>query len=147
MADGNDKTLEQRQEPLRKDIESVFNSIANVVKASLRPLPTETGDGTYIEDETHSSLLKDLSTIDSRDALTVAEMLKEKVTREPTDDKKYHMERVITVCSRSLRCIPSANVSLSKLASDLPSNSKRAEGLTNGLINVLWSDLQHPPLS
>src|SRR5271170_4809850 len=48
----------------RPDVESNFKQFAQVVHAARRPLPNQTGDGTYVgTNEHHSSLLADLRAI------------------------------------------------------------------------------------
>lgn len=51
------------------------------------------------------------------------------VEGEPIDDKTYLMERIV------------------QLAADLPVTSRTSATLTNAFLNVLWTDLQHPPQS
>lgn len=82
---------------LRKDIEAVFTSITSVIKASLRPLPTETGDGTYVEEPLHSSLLEDISRLTFRDVATINDVLQDKIVSEPVDDRTYLQERTVAV--------------------------------------------------
>ncbi|KAI4156503.1 MAG: hypothetical protein LQ340_000229 [Diploschistes diacapsis] len=93
----------------------------------MRPLPKQTGDGTYIKKPDHDGILKSLLSLNIGDTTTIADTLRAKITSEPVDDKTYHMERVI------------------KLACDLPLHSNSGKGVTDGFINLLWNDLQHPP--
>ena len=114
---------------IRQDLDHAFASIAGLVKASLRPLPNDTDDGTYVEKRVHASVLKTLSTLRFRDVLTLKDIVEDKVSGEPTDDKTYLMERVV------------------QLAAELPIDSRSGVSLTNNFINMLWADLEHPPLS
>ena len=114
---------------LRQEIDQVFSSIRGLIKASLRPLPTQTGDGSYVTPPFSTGLIKDLQHLDLSAVEPVVELVKTTVTGKATDDKTYFMEKLI------------------KLASELPLSSKNGVNLTNGLVNQLWSDLQHPPQS
>ena len=111
------------------DIWTNLERISNLANASMRPLPTETGDGSYITRPEHEGFLKSLASLNFGDAATIADTVRAKITSKPVDDKSYHMERVI------------------KLACDLPLRSSSGEGVTNEFIQVLWNDLQHPPLA
>ena len=44
----------------RADVESSFAQFAQLIHASLRPLPTQTGDGAYLEHAEPSGLLADI---------------------------------------------------------------------------------------
>ncbi|KAL4803636.1 Psi-producing oxygenase A [Aspergillus unguis] len=106
-----------------------LSQIESAVSASLRPLPTATGDGTYITDSTQTGLASDLSHVDLNDARTLVDVVKSAATGQPVDDKQYIMERVI------------------QLTAGLPSNSRNAAELTKSFLNMLWNDLEHPPIS
>lgn len=99
------------------------------MKASLRPLPTQTGDGSYVTRPVTTGWIEDLRHCDVSDVEPIIGLIKTTVTGDATDDKTYLMEKLI------------------QLASRLPSSSKTGEILTSGLVNQLWSDLQHPPPS
>ncbi|KAJ5880295.1 Psi-producing oxygenase A [Penicillium subrubescens] len=109
--------------------ESPLAQIEQVIKASLRPMPTETGDGTYVKGNTTTGLAQDLSHVDLKDVKTLAEVAKSAITGDPVNDREYIMERVI------------------QLAAGLPSTSKNGKDLTNTFLSTLWNDLQHPPIS
>ncbi|KAL3479872.1 heme peroxidase [Aspergillus californicus] len=106
-----------------------ISQIENVVAASLRPLPTATGNGTYVVEPTQTGLARDLGHIDAEDVQTLIDVVKSAATGKPVDDKEYIMERVI------------------QLASCLPSTSRNASELTKSLLSMLWNDLEHPPIS
>lgn len=77
-----------------------ISQIEQAVTASLRPLPTETGDGTYVKDPSSTGLVKDLSHMDLTDIKTIVDVMKNAAMGDPIDDRKYIMERVIQVsCS------------------------------------------------
>lgn len=72
--------------------------LEQVVAAALRPLPTQTGDGSYVKEPTVTGLAKDLLHFDLKDAKTLADMAKAAVTGDAVNDRDYIMERVIQVC-------------------------------------------------
>ncbi|KAJ5160844.1 Psi-producing oxygenase A [Penicillium canariense] len=109
--------------------ENPIAQIEQVVKASLRPLPTETGDGTYVKGSTTTGLAKDLSHVELKDVKTLAEVAKNAITGDPVNDREYIMERVV------------------QLAAGLPATSKNGKDLTNTFLSTLWNDLEHPPIS
>ncbi|KAJ5635758.1 Psi-producing oxygenase A [Penicillium longicatenatum] len=110
-------------------IEKKIANVEQVIASSLRPLPTETGDGTYVKTATTTGFAKDLGHFNLKDVKTVIEVAKDAVTGEPWNDREYIMERVI------------------QLAAGLPSTSKNGKELTNTFLGTLWKDLQHPPIS
>lgn len=100
------ETREQREAPraehpermkseLASKSSSKFKEARDVIHAARRPLPTETGDGSYIEDEPSNGLWKDLRSLGIKDASTLASFLENKVTGQYIDDKTMLMERVI----------------------------------------------------
>lgn len=113
----------------REEVENVFSQYAQLVQAANRPLPTQTGDGTYIDHPTPSSLFQDLRALGFKDVNTLMDVMKEKTAGGLADDKTYLMERVI------------------QLVSALPPASKNRIDLTNSFIDELWNSLQHPPIS
>lgn len=113
----------------REDVKGTFEQFAQVLHASRRPLPTQTGDGSYVKRDTPASLFENLKTIGIADAKTLKDVLQNKAKKELIDDKTYLMERVI------------------QLVADLPSNSALRVDLTNTFVDELWDCLQHPPVS
>jgi hypothetical protein len=111
------------------DEDNVFHAFASVLHASQRPLPTQTGDGTYIDKEPTSSTLEDLKHLGFKDYKTLLQVLQQKATGALVDDKSYIMERVI------------------QLVAGLPAHSQKRVDLTNAFVDELWTSLQHPPLS
>ncbi|KAL4953119.1 Psi-producing oxygenase A [Aspergillus filifer] len=108
---------------------NTISQVENIVAASLRPLPTETGNGTYIAKPTQTGLIQDLPHVDLADVRTLVDVVKNAATGQPIDDNKYIMERVI------------------QLAAGLPATSRNAAELTKSFLNMLWNDLEHPPIS
>lgn len=115
----------------RSEVSAIFDKYAQVIHASQRPLPTQSGDGTYLEHgHDHSTtLFQDLRSLGFKDYSTLVELIKNKASGELVDDKTYLMERII------------------QLVSGLPSNSKNRTELTNAFLDELWDSLPHPPLS
>jgi Animal haem peroxidase len=115
--------------PSKADIEDALAQISNVLHASFRPLPTQTGDNTYLsEEKSTSSVLSEMKHLSIRNMQTLKDMLVESVEGGLVDDRTYIMERVI------------------QLAAELPLDSKTGIGLTKGFLARLWNDLDHPPL-
>lgn len=86
-----------KQASLRKEVDTTFQSISGLIKASLRPLPRQTGDGSYITPPISTGLLQDLRKLSINDVETLIQTVKAEATGDPTDDKTYLMERVIQV--------------------------------------------------
>lgn len=84
----------------RVDVESSFNKFAQLIHASRRPLPTQSGDGAYLERTEPTGFLQDLKSIGFKDVETLMELMKSKTSGKLQDDKTYLMERIIQVCAR-----------------------------------------------
>ena len=78
-------------------LKNKISQIEQVVASSLRPLPTETGDGTYIKSNKKTGLSKDLEHLKLKDVETVVELAKDAVTGAAWNDRDYIMERLIQV--------------------------------------------------
>ncbi len=113
----------------REDVNQVFNQFAQVLHASRRPLPNQTGDGSYIDKPLPSGFMADLRSVGFKDLKTLKDVMESKAKGELVDDKSYLMERII------------------QLVAGLPEGSKTRNDLTNSFIDELWNSLQHPPLS
>lgn len=83
----------------RADVESSFKKFAQLVHASRRPLPTQSGDGAYLERTEPTGFIQDLKSIGFRDVETLMELMKSKTSGKLQDDKTYLMERIIQVCA------------------------------------------------
>jgi len=79
-----------------KDAQGLLEQFAQLVHASRRPLPTQSGDGAYLQHEVPSGLFADLKTLGFKDVKTLREVMTSK-KGTLTDDKTYIMERVIQV--------------------------------------------------
>lgn len=113
----------------REKVEEVFQSVAGVIKASAAPLPTQTGDGSYIADTKSTGFLDDLAHLRHGDGRTLIAQAMSTFTGDPVDDKTYLMEGLL------------------KVASDLPPNSKNVNVLSNAIVQQLYDNLQHPPVA
>ena len=80
-----------------ENVESTFDALYSVIKASARPLPKATGDGTYVESPSHATLLQDLASLRIDDLRTAGDVARTATTSNPVDDRTYLMERVIKV--------------------------------------------------
>lgn len=64
------------------DVQSNFQKFAHLLHASNRPLPTQTGDGAYLEEEQPSGFMQDLRTFGFKDYNTMLQVMKGKATGE-----------------------------------------------------------------
>lgn len=108
-------------------IAQTFTQFAQLMHASRRPMPTQTGDGAYVEHEAKGSFLQDLKSLGIKDVSTLTQMIRTKGQLQ--DDKTMIMERII------------------QLVAALPTNSKTRADLTGSFIKELWDSLEHPPAS
>ena len=111
-----------------KEAQTLLEQFAQLVHAARRPLPTQSGDGAYLDHEVPSGLMQDLRSLGFKDVKTLMQVMT-KSAGSLQDDKTYLMERVI------------------QLVSGLPPLSKTRVDLTNSFIDELWNSLQHPPQS
>jgi hypothetical protein len=81
----------------RDIVNPVFAEFAQVIHASKRPLPDQTGEGSYIGKEEPTGLLADLKNLGFKDLKTLKDVIGSKASGELVDDKTYLMERVIQV--------------------------------------------------
>lgn len=80
---------------LRREVEEKFDAIRGLIKASHRPLPTQTGDGSYIVPPISTGVLKDIDKLGFDDLHTIVGLVKTKVEGSAVDDREYGMEGVI----------------------------------------------------
>jgi linoleate 10R-lipoxygenase len=82
----------------RAEVENSFSAFANLVHAARRPLPNQSGDGTYLDEQAeHSSLWADIKSLGFKDAKTLMEIMKNTASGADVDDKTMLMERIIQV--------------------------------------------------
>ncbi|PWY87652.1 heme peroxidase [Aspergillus heteromorphus CBS 117.55] len=121
--------VEKSKPSIMNGIGNTVSQVEKLISASLRPLPTATGDGSYVTEPSQTGLVRDLKHVDLAEVKALIEFAKDAATGEPVNDRHYIMERVI------------------QLAAGLPSTSRGETGLTNTFLKQLWDDLQHPPIS
>lgn len=122
---------------LRDGLGKDFRQMASLISAARKPLPDQTGDGTYLDDKPISpdvlhkvnEGLGDLSHLGIKDVETLLKVVKLGKSGEPWDDKEYLMEHLI------------------QTASSLPEDSPLQKQVTDGFLTQLYNDLQHPPIS
>jgi linoleate 10R-lipoxygenase len=81
----------------RSDVQNSFEQFAQLIHASERPLPTQTGDGSYLDHKEPSGLMADVRALGFKDVRTLVDVMKNKATGELQDDKTYLMEHTIQV--------------------------------------------------
>lgn len=113
----------------REKVAAAFKSVSGLIKATVAPLPIQTGDGSLINNPKPTGFLHDLLHMHPKDIITLGELAKEAITGDSVNDKTFLMERLV------------------KLASELPSTSKFGAFLSDNFVQQLWMDLQHPPTS
>ena len=79
----------------RGDVDSSFAQFAQLLHASCRPLPNQSGDTSYLDHAEPSGLLGDIKKMGFKDARTLMDVVKTKASGELQDDKTYIMERTI----------------------------------------------------
>ncbi|KAL9619677.1 MAG: hypothetical protein Q9160_005697 [Pyrenula sp. 1 TL-2023] len=118
---------------MRKDVESMFHQFAELLHASRKPLPNQSGDGSYLTEESPTGLWNDLKSMRltdvKRNVKIVKHMIEDKVRGPPQDDRKMHMEEIM------------------QLVASLPDKSASRVKLTSLFLDELWNSLQHPPMS
>ncbi len=126
-----EKTEHHHDDPTttREDVASVFEEYAQLIHASLKPLPTQSGDGAYLDKEEHTGILTDLRSLGLKDVKTVKHIMEDKASGKPQDDRKYHMEEIM------------------QLVAALPTKSNTRVELTKLFLDELWNSLEHPPQS
>ncbi|KAK8078122.1 hypothetical protein PG996_004292 [Apiospora saccharicola] len=109
----------------------IFDSLqkfGHLLQSAARPLPTQTGDGTYLEKEPPSNILDDLASLNISDVNTLIELLEQGISKNKLiDDRTMFTEHLIT------------------LASKLPAESANRAKLSNAFTLEIWNSLDHPP--
>ena len=86
----------------RADVASTFEQYAQLIHASQRPLPNQSGDGAYLEKDEPSGFWDDIRSLGIKDLKTVRHIMEDKASGKPQDDRKMHMEEVMQVSPPSL---------------------------------------------
>jgi len=81
----------------RHDVVSTFEQFAQLIHASRKPLPVQTGDGSYLEKNEPSGFWKDIKSLGLKDVKTVKHIMEDKASGKPQDDRKMHMEEIMQV--------------------------------------------------
>ena len=85
---------------LKQQVEDKVSQISQVIHAALRPLPKQTGDGSYLpEDKTELGIFSDLKHLGIRDIETLIDLVRSGASKALTNDKDLLMERIIKVFS------------------------------------------------
>ena len=74
--------------------QGLLEQFAQLIHMSRRPLPTQSGDGAYLDHDIPSGLMDDLRSLGFKDVKTLMEIMRQK-KGALQDDKTYIMERVI----------------------------------------------------
>lgn len=113
----------------REKVAAAFKSVSGLIKATVAPLPTQTGDGSIINNPKPTGFLRDILYMHPKDIITLGELAQEAITGDPVNDKTFLMERLVN------------------LASELPLTSRFGAFLSHNFVQQLYDDLQHPPTS
>ena len=84
----------------RADVISTFEQYAQLIHASRRPLPNQSGDGAYLEKDEPSGFWNDVRSVGIKDLKTVRHIMEDKASGKPQDDRKMHMEEIMQVSNR-----------------------------------------------
>ena len=109
----------------RHEVESSFEKYAQLIHASRRPLPTQSGDGAYLDHTEPSGLLQDLKSIGFKDIGTLMQVMKNKASGELQDDKTYMMEHVIQASHAMGSCYAKMITFTTSLSVGYPQCQKR----------------------
>lgn len=132
---------------IRSRIEAKFKQLTGNYSASQRPLPTGTGDGTYVDPppKVLPGVVKDVAMLGPEGVDTMAEVAKMAVTKEAWDDKQYLLERLVHVSGN--HPVMWSNADELQAASEMPLHTAGSDKISGLLVTTLWNDLQHPPQS
>ena len=148
----------------RSDVESSFAQFAQLIHASERPLPTQSGGGgAYLDPKEPSGLMSDIKALGFKDAHTLMDVMKNKASGALQDDKTYLMEKTIQVSQshRAHVCCSNEILACCCLAYKFENESRFDQciritpliletcSITKVMsqIDELWNSLQHPPMS
>ncbi|KAK4950034.1 hypothetical protein LTR66_013990, partial [Elasticomyces elasticus] len=119
---------------LKDKFTNAFKSLGTLRAASNAPLPTGTGDGSYLPQAERHGLLPDAKEIFAdiahlgiTDYKTLMQVFEDAKLGKLVDDKTYLMEHIIQVAAK------------------LPEHNIGTTGVTNNFVATLWNDLEHPP--
>lgn len=86
------------REVKKPDVGGTAGKYSQLLHAARRPLPTQSGDGSYLKSEPkHTSIMQDLRAIGLKGVRTLLSVRKHKKKGGLIDDKEYLMEQIIRV--------------------------------------------------
>lgn len=135
MFDRRKKTTNGSKDPIVQ--------VEQVVEASTRPLPTETGDGTYLKEDKTTGIIKDIPRLPIKDLEGLAVTVKSKLTGDDINDRDYIMEQVIQVCLElvAITCTFSQSDSLRRTCLQLLELERNSRALSSRLYGLICSTL------
>lgn len=74
----------------RQDVENMFTEFAQLIHAARRPLPAQSGDGSYLEHEEPTGFWNNMRHLGLKDLNTVRNILADKASGKPQDDRNMH---------------------------------------------------------
>ena len=98
-------------EAVRDKVDGALKSLADLLSAAGRPMPTETGNGTYLTDDPPDLLdriqadIQSLSHLGIRDVATLLEAQKVYLSGTFMDDKHYLTEGLTSVSDLIIGCV------------------------------------------
>ena len=75
-----------------------MHDVSGLIQASLRSLPTQTGDGTYIKEPPSTGPILDLLKTNVHDVKTIIDVVKGAALGKDANDRKYQLEHIVQVC-------------------------------------------------
>lgn len=86
------------REVKKPDVGGTSGKYSQLLHAARRPLPTQSGDGSYLKGEPkHTSTIQDLRAIGLKGVRTLLAVKKQKKRGGLVDDREYLMEQIIQV--------------------------------------------------
>ena len=117
----------------RQNASESYQKAKTLLKAIREPLPTQTGDGTYLPQPEKDNVVEDVGKIisdigrqDIKDVAALVKTFEHAALKQPLNDREYLMESLVAVASK------------------LPDDFLQKK-VTNAFLTTLWNDLEHPP--
>lgn len=82
---------------IQDNLDKNFVNITELWFAITRPPPTQTGDGSYLKEEHHASLLNKIAGLKPSDVKTLIDLASDTIQGRPWDDREYLLERIVKV--------------------------------------------------
>ena len=129
MTSENGTTAPSKVLPLKRpSLASKLSSIIQAIYASITPPAKYPYSPGNVDNTPQTGILEDIRKLGFEDYCTLLAFLNASITGV-TDDKDLLLEGLVGLLSK------------------LPAHSKEMKELTDGFINQLWTDLDHPPVS